>query len=160
MITWSKFTYVPLSKMQGFAKIDIEDLEKVKSYSKKWYRCNAYAACWKDGKNILMHRILIDAEKGIDIDHKNHNGLDNRKENLRAVTRSQNSYNSYPKRNNKHKGITFIKRAKKWAAKIGINYRQVHLGYFSNINDAMEAYDKAAIKYYGEYAFTNKEIGF
>ena len=83
--------------------IDKEDYEKIKN--KRWYVSNGYC-CSTNGN--LLHRILMDAKKEQLVDHKNCNRLDNRKENLRFATKSQNG------QNRKVKGITYDKSRKKW----------------------------------------------
>lgn len=91
-------------------------------------------------------------------DHINHNGLDNRKANLRPATRAQNSYNRKKYANNsysKYKGVSFKKKGQKWSAQISINNKMKFLGYFHREKDAAKAYDAAARKLHGEFASLN-----
>jgi hypothetical protein len=110
-------------------------------------------------KMISMHREIINAPKGLLVDHKNTDSLDNRRENLRLATRSQNMQNM--KKKNKDKatsrfiGIWFDKSAGNWPSKITVNGKKIHLGRFHNEIDAARAYDRAAIKYRGEFARLN-----
>ena len=105
-----------------------------------------------------MHREIMEAKRGIIVDHINRNGLDNRKENLRFVSRSQNAMNSeregYPY-TSKYRGVCLGKRRKKWRAYICVGLKQKYLGYFYSEEEAAKAYDAAAKKYRGEYAFLN-----
>lgn len=102
---------------------------------------------------ILMHRQIISCPKNMDVDHINHKTLDNTKNNLRICNRAQNRRNS--KIMNKYKGITWHNQARQWMAQITVNYKHIYLGIFKNEIDAAKAYDKAAKKYHGEYAYLN-----
>jgi hypothetical protein len=115
-------------------------------------------------KGVLVHR-LIHVAMGLDpnlqTDHKNQNKLDCRRENLREATQTQNKANSRTYKNNTSgfKGVSFHKRQKKYNARLRINKEVVHLGCFLDPVDAAKAYDKAAVEYFGEFAFTNKDMG-
>lgn len=94
-----------------------------------------------------------------DVDHKNHDTLDNRIDNLRLATRTQNNQNSVKCRrragkplSSKHKGVYFHKRSGKWLARINLDKRQVHLGLFTLEHEAAEAYNVAARAHFGEFA--------
>lgn len=122
--------------------------------SKKWYFVvGRYAG---DKKGILMHRLILNAEKGQQVDHINGNGLDNRRNNLRFVTQSQNMMNAKKRRNttSKYKGVSWNKHHKKWKAEI--NYKKTNLiGYFDVEKDAAMAYNRVAKKVYGVYGRPN-----
>ena len=103
-----------------------------------------------------MHRqILHLTSPNILVDHINGNGLDNRRENLRICTHSQNCRNRRISSINKCgvKGVTKYKD--QWKATIFINKKQCHLGYYDNKRDAGKAYDKKAKEVYGEFAYLN-----
>jgi len=93
------------------------------------------------------------------VDHINHNGLDNRKANLRPATRAQNNYNKlivkHKESSSKYKGVTWKKENKKWLAQINFKGDYIFLGYFKDERKAAKAYDEAAKKYYSEFACLN-----
>lgn len=103
-----------------------------------------------------MHRLLVGAERGIEVDHKNRDGLDCRRENLRVATRSQNASNS-PSigGTSKYKGVNWHRARGKWAAYIKHNMVRKYLGLFLSEQDAACAYDAAAIRMHGEFAYLN-----
>ena len=138
----------------GRALIDIEDVEKVKNY--KWYKnCRGYVSCGTPKK--LLHRLIMDAPKGKSVDHINHDRLDNRKCNLRICTSSQNSMNrrKLDRNTSGHVGVCYKPKINKWQADITVNRKPIHLGYYKNIEEAIEVRKEAEIKYFGEYR--NKE---
>ena len=105
-----------------------------------------------------MHRKVMGAHGKIVVDHINHNGLDNRKVNLRFATFSQNSMNFRTRRKartSKYRGVRFVKRINRWTARIAYNKKQKHLGCFVDEKAAAEAYNEAAKKYHGEFAVLN-----
>ncbi len=106
---------------------------------------------------LLMHRLIMDAPKGMEVDHINGNSLDNRKSNLRICTRSQNQRNSGPLKNNTsgYKGVVRYHRIKKWAARIKHNSKSIHIGCYDDKEEAARARDKKAKELHGEYAYLN-----
>lgn len=96
---------------------------------------------------IYMHALLNKTPTGFVTDHINGNKLDNRKENLRTATSSQNGINRGKQINNTsgHKGINWYANA--WVAEIKVNQKKIHLGRFKNIDDAVAA-RKAAEQIY------------
>ncbi len=109
--------------------------------------------------DVQMHRFILGNESE-HTDHINHNGLDNRKENLRACTRSQNLGNRLiQKHSSRFKGVSFYRPTGKWAAYIGINKKKQHLGYFQKEEDAALEYDRNAKRVFGSFSRTNQEMG-
>ena len=106
-----------------------------------------------------MHREILNAPAGVLVDHINHNGLDNRKANLRLATRAQNCWNrKKPKMRkcaSRFKGVGWHKGNKKWVSRIRFNGRRISIGYFNDEVEAAKSYDEAAKKYHGEFAVLN-----
>lgn len=116
----------------------------------------------KDGRDgILMHRHILGLRKGDGkiVDHINGDGLDNRRENLRICTKTQNQQNQKPRhtKRSKYKGVGYFVRDKKWRARIVVNGKDIELGKFGCETCAAIAYDEAAVKYHREFAWLNRE---
>ena len=111
----------------------------------------------KHGKKIkiLMHRVIMKAPDGMMVDHKNHDGLDNRISNLRICTNGQNQRNRRLSKNNTSgvNGVTWYKNSNKWLARIHFNGVQIYLGYYVNLEDAVKARLAGELKYYGKYQY-------
>lgn len=154
-----------ISLTQGkFAVVDSADFERLNQY--KWYAQKhrntwyAYRNQRKDnGKYTLiaMHREILRPLTGMETDHKDGNGLNNRRVNLRTATISQNQHNQRPQKKgiSKYKGVSWYRNSHKWRAKIEINGRTISLGYFFCEIEAAKTYDTVARKYFGEFARTN-----
>lgn len=121
----------------------------------KW---NGYHSIMVDEKNYMAHRLawlyVYDEWSTIDIDHIDGNRSNNKIENLRLASRSQNNINSGPPKNNTSgiRGVYWHKKAGKFTASIGVNGKSLYLGLFSSREEALSARLSAEIKYYGEYA--------
>lgn len=106
-----------------------------------------------------MHRFILNAKKGQFVDHINGNTLDNRKDNLRICTHSENVRNRVMDYNNKSgfKGVyrTFAGKNWRFVARISLNNKIIRLGHYSTAIEAAKAYNEAAIKYHGEFAKIN-----
>lgn len=158
------FRRIPLTQGK-YAIVDPEDFERLNRY--KWYASkwgNTFYAIRCAGprrnlKYIRMHREIISPPGHLVVDHINHNGLDNRKANLRPATRAQNNYNRLifkrKDSSSNYKGVAWKKDKKKWRAQIHFNGKCIFLGYFEDEKKAAKAYDKAAEKYYGQFAYLN-----
>ncbi|MCJ7828762.1 MAG: AP2 domain-containing protein [Dehalococcoidia bacterium] len=113
----------------------------------------------EDKETIYMHRAILGLEKndGIKSDHKDHNGLNNQRYNLRKCTDTQNRYNQKPQRwhSSKYKGVSWSKKEKRWKARITYNSKDYRLGCYKNEIDAAKVYDIAAKKLFGEFAYLN-----
>ena len=143
--------HIPLT--QGLVTlVDAEDYEALAAYT--WYASHMYAVRRIDGKQVRMHRILLNAPGGMDVDHINGDKLDNRRENLRLATRAQNTQNQGRRSTNKsgYKGVCRATNRKSWMATITVNRRQKLLGCFSTPEEAHAAYCTAAKELHGEFA--------
>jgi AP2 domain/HNH endonuclease len=153
---------IPLTK--GFVTIvDEDDYDYLIQW--KWTYNQGYALRGQKKKEylykrktIMMHRIIMNAPEDKEVDHKNLNGLDNRKQNLRIATYAQNKYNALKrnqKTSSKYKGVSWKIDKNKWEVYIKLSGKKVHIGYFNNEIDAAKAYNKAAEKYYKEFSRIN-----
>ena len=104
-----------------------------------------------------MHRFIMETPDGLEVDHLNHNTLDNRRQNLRNVTRAFNQANKSVQKNNKLglKGVYIDKITGKYKAHIRVNKIKKYIGCYETAEEAARAYDKAALEFYGEHALTN-----
>jgi hypothetical protein len=105
-----------------------------------------------------MHSLIMGlVEPKMEIDHKDKDGLNNRKSNLRICSYKENSRNKDMQRNNTsgYKGVRFYSKLNKFSAQIKHSNDSIHLGYFTSAKVAAIAYDIAALKYHGEFARTN-----
>ena len=148
---------IKIKLTQGqYAIIDNEDFKKIMKY--KWYMHkdvhNYYACAIIKRKTTQMHRLIMDCPDNMQIDHINHNGLDNRKCNLRICTHSQNHMNQKTRRDSKT-GIKGVYEQKYgYVSKIVVNGKRLNK-FFVDIKEAAKWYNKMAKKYYGEYAYLN-----
>lgn len=155
-----------LQLTQGYvALVDDEDYERASQY--KWFaqinRKTVYAQRSTprvEGKQgvQLLHRFLLNLPGGHnpEVDHKDRNGLNCQKYNLRTATRQQNCCNRNDKV--KQKGISWSKSRGKWKAHIQVDKKELHLGYFALKETAAATYDAAALKHYKEFALTNEML--
>jgi hypothetical protein len=107
---------------------------------------------------IRLHREIMNAPKGLLVDHKNSDTLDNRRANLRLATHSQNQFNkrkTKTKASSQYVGVHFDKSRGQWGARIKHGNKSIWLGRFDSEIDAAKAYDEAAKKYHGEFARLN-----
>lgn len=116
----------------------------------------------KSRNPIKMHRFLLWCPKGYEIDHINGDKLNNQMSNLRICTSTQNKHNSKARvgKKSSFKGVTYLSdaaevRKKKWLSRIHVSGKRENLGVFSTEIAAAKAYDEAANKYFGEYAYLN-----
>lgn len=145
---------IALTKNQ-VALVDDDDYERVSSA--QWHTTGhgrwLYA---RDGAGLLMHRIIMSPPPGAHIDHINHNGLDNRRANLRLCTREQNmgNRNKADNTSSRYKGVYWDSQRNKWRATIGKDNK--HLGRYKSEEEAARAYNNAANQKYGQYALLNE----
>lgn len=132
---------------------DLEDYEKIKDFT--WLISNGYIVSFYDNKCITMSRLLLNCPDKFVVDHINHIKTDNRKNNLRIVTVSQNGMNMLPPKNKDYKcrGLFYNKKSDNWSVRITVNKHRITIGTFENLTDAIAARKEAEIKYFGEYRY-------
>lgn len=130
---------------------DKEDYPLVSKHS--WCTCNGYLVATIKRKFTKLHRYILNAAHGTIIDHINGNPLDNRRLNLRITSQKNNSRNTSLSKSNKlkHLGVSACPGGK-YRARIMVDNKEINLGHFINIKDAISARRKAEIKYFKEYA--------
>jgi len=162
---WYGYTFRRIRLPNGmYVKVDPGDFAAVSR--RRWYAkrgpCAWYAvSCVRRGKRrsyLLMHRFIMKPGRGMVVDHINHDGLDNRRANLRIVTQQQNTWNSrrgLRQGKSRYKGVSWDKDNNKWAATIRVEGKCRRIGFFEDEISAARAYDAAAKKHRGEYALVN-----
>jgi hypothetical protein len=140
------------------AIVDDDMFEELSKY--KWYYHHTGYATRLSHPKIYMHRIVACSPEGMDTDHANGNKLDNRRENLRVCTCSENHRNRVAYHNNTsgYKGVYWRKQSHKWMAQINVNRKFLYLGLFDSPEEAARFYDLAALAYFGDFANTNFEV--
>lgn len=159
-----EFITVPLSKGK-FAIIDAEDADRVLAH--KWHVIYIkgcwYAATSVNQRRLYLHRFIMDAPKGSMVDHRDGDGLNCRKDNLRFCTSAQNQANS-PRHKVGPSGYRGVCRQgrrggkhaeDRWVAGISVGNRHIHLGSFGSPEEAARAYDAKARELRGEFAVLN-----
>jgi len=164
---------IPLTQGK-VALVDDEDYERLSGYkwhAKRYHRKSRDAWCAArdlprpyGGKQhtVRMHSDILPGAK--EIDHADGNGLNNQKANIRPATRSQNLHNQrkVSGTSSRFKGVYWVASRQRWKAGIRLpdSHRRLYLGMFSLEEDAAQEYDLAAVKIYGQFALTNKMMGF
>ena len=122
-----------------------------------WTHSRVYATGWANGKNVLMHRLILSTPPGMESDHINGDRLDNRRDNLRICTLQQNQFNSKVQKNNHSgvKGVYWWPRDRNWRVCFFQNGKQENLGYYNDKVEAISVYNKAIISARGAYAKPN-----
>jgi hypothetical protein len=160
--TATKTIRIPLTQGR-FALIDEDDLSLVEGF--KWLAAKSgrtdYAVRFikREDKvvRIAMHRVIMDASPGIEVDHVNGDGFDNRRVNLRLATHQENSRNRHKTKGcrSQYKGVRWANSENKWRAIIKIDGHYKHLGYFREEVDAARRYDAVAREVFGDFAKLN-----
>lgn len=153
---------IPLTRGM-VAIVDSEDYEWLNQW--KWHlHPQGYAIRWvpnkaKTGpksKTILMHRLIMNPEPNRHIDHVNGKVYDNRRENLRICSVSQNRMNQKKTRGkSKYKGVSWNKSRNSWVVSIKKDTKSYWLGTYKDEIEAALAYNLAAVQYHGEFARLN-----
>lgn len=152
---------ISLSKGRSETVVDAKDFKWLSQW--KWHLLpNGYAYRSKKvkGKTLAcyMHREIMNSPVGKDIDHIDGNRLNNRRNNLRVCSRSQNFMNRRKKENtsSQYKGVTFDKKKGKWQAGIKLKGKFYYLGRYEKEIDAAIAYNKKATEMFGDFSRLNK----
>jgi AP2 domain len=144
---------------RGFALVDADRFEELNAF--------VWSVSGRDGKHVArgdgyktlwLHHVVLDIPSHVHIDHKNRNGFDCRKSNLRVADNSLNHANTDKMKkatSSKFKGVHWRKGRGKWSAEIKVRYRKIKLGCYVDEREAALAYDRAALQHFGEFAKTN-----
>jgi hypothetical protein len=150
---------------QGKAAIvDDEDFEFVSQF--KWHACGRGGSRWYARRKVgvlgqpvflKLHNALVTPGPAEVVDHINHDGLDNRRSNLRICTRQENGWNKLRPANNTSgfKGVSWHADRQLWRAVVHISRRQKYIGSFDTAEQAARAYDTAAVALFGAFAHLN-----
>jgi len=151
---------IPISAGRYVALVDDEDYELVNRY--KWQvlismnRLYVKRTDVFDGKRTTqyMHTLITGFKQ---VDHINGDGLDNRRENLRSANHilNQGNVKSWLNNTSGFRGVKLERRTGKWVAQLNTKAKHLHLGTFTTKEEAARAYDKAALEYFGEFAYLN-----
>ena len=146
--------FVPLTQGK-VAVIDVADIPLVEGFN--WYaaknRNTFYAQRAEAGSVVMMHRVILNAPEGSEVDHRNHNGLDNRRStNIRLATKSQNQINVAARHNSTgQKGVHYVAEKKRWVATIRIDGARRYLGMYPSPELAGAAYAQAALDVHADF---------
>ena len=158
IIKYDDYAEMIIYEKQGNEKcrtlIDLDDIDKVKDYN--WHSNGIDYILTNKTKShpkLYLHRFIMNAPKDMEVDHINHNPLDNRKCNLRICTHKQNLRNQSINKNNTsgYPGVSWYKKYKKWKVRIISNGKDIHLGYYDDLEEAIKVRKQAEIEYFGEY---------
>jgi hypothetical protein len=141
---------IPLTRGK-VALVDDEDYERLSKF--KWFARKAKHG-WYASRHVNMHHEIVPAKT---VDHRDGDGLNNQRSNLRPATRQQNasSRRKWSKLTSRFKGVSWAKDRRKWRAQIMVNRKTKMLGSFNSEIEAAQAYDEAARIYFRDFAVTN-----
>lgn len=150
--------YIELTKGQR-ATVDDEDWPYLSQF--RWWFDGMYAQGRVNGKQVRMHRLLLNPPKGSMVDHANGDRMDNTRANIRVCSHGENEWNKAKKHrhrndgHSKYKGVTRDVRRGMWVSRTTFNGRSVHIGSFVSEIDAARAFDDWAREHHGQFAHVN-----
>ncbi len=150
-----KYCLLRLNKGEA-TLIDPSDAEWLSKFT--WHITDkGYARYTAPNGGVFMHKLILNTPKGMVSDHINGDRLDNRRCNLRIVTKHQNSQNRAANKpiSSKYKGVGWKIDNNKWQARIRINLKQYHIGLYDSEDEAAEAYNAAALRHHGDHSRLN-----
>lgn len=142
-------------KRKVLVMVDDSDYDYLSQFN---WQCGKDMMIKNHSHTVLMHRLILNAPNHLEVDHIDGNRLNNQRSNLRLCNSSQNKCNRGPRKDNKsgYKGVSWHKQNKKWTVRIKSPYgKYLSLGCYNDIKEAALAYNNAAKKYHGEFAFIN-----
>lgn len=139
--------------------VDKDDYEKITYGYWGKYKNSNYFCSNINGEKLWLHRYIMEVKKGEYVDHINGNFDDYRKINLRICNNAENNRNRGLQKNNTsgYPGVGWAKREQKWRARIKVNGKEKHLGFFDDKNAAIAAKKRAEEKYFGEFSYYNSQ---
>lgn len=148
----------------GYATVIDDDFTRTHLLTRSWYlNSNGYArtsskAPGEKRRCVYLHQIVFEHYRGAvpeghEVDHRNRNKLDCVPKNLRAATYSQQIHNQFVRSNNTsgHRGVNWNRGKSRWESRIMVRGKLIRLGYFENIQDAVEARKKSDIQHFGQH---------
>lgn len=157
----TSYRFIPLTQKQN-AIVDASDFDWLNqwNWSARWSKNTESFYALRRGQEhttVLMSRSILGCNGQVQVDHRNHNTLDNRRHNLRTCTGSQNSMNKRKQKNNTsgYRGVSWMKDYRKFRARIFVNRKLLLIGYFSDAVSAARAYDSKAKELHGAFARLN-----
>lgn len=151
---------IPLTNSPLKARVSDCDFVRVSQHNWRWIPAGqsgkGYVRTSINRKNVYLHRFIFSDD--LLRDHRNRDGLNCQRSNLRICTPSQNGANrgkQFTKTSSRYKGVLWHKRDKRWVAKIRHHRKVTHLGNFASEHDAAGVYNEAAKMLFGEFACLN-----
>ena len=143
-----------------FALVDDDDYEYLSQYRWRVHKDKntCYACTNTNGLRIRMHRMIMNARAGYDVDHIDGDGLNNQKQNLREVTRRQNAQNIHMPTSSIFPGVSWHKKSRKWQANAVVDGKKKWIGQYGNEEEAFAAYCEFVQKVLGEEVIFDPSI--